>query len=160
MRSEPRVSLMCQGCYRWREYRVSALPPEHACEKCGLKAPVSVEGRRADSGAVKMCFACGCGHLYVEKDFSRTVGCLVIVVAAALFLAFSQSQGAIFILLGAALVDAVVYWLVGRRTICYRCLAEYRGFPLNPEHGAYELGVASRYSDDDRKKGSEPRDQA
>ncbi|HLG42736.1 MAG TPA: hypothetical protein VI643_05175, partial [Planctomycetota bacterium] len=96
----------------------------------------------------------------VEKDFSRTVGCLVIVVAAALFLAFSQSQGAIFILLGAALVDAVVYWLVGRRTICYRCLAEYRGFPLNPEHGAYELGVASRYSDDDRKKGSEPRDQA
>ena len=39
------------------------------------------------------------------------------------------------------------------RTICYKCLATYRGASPNPEHKAYELGVAGRFADDyeDRK---------
>lgn len=154
-----RIALACSSCYRWDERRLAELPVEHECRRCGRRQSLSVEGRLTEAGAVKMCLACGCGHLYVEKDFNATLGCLIIVTTAALFLIFSTYQAALLFLLGAALVDFVVYILVGKRAICYRCLAEYRGFPMHPEHGPYELGIASRFADDVRKR-KEPGDQA
>jgi hypothetical protein len=154
-----RIAFVCPSCYRWAERRLSELPVEHACLRCGRRQALAAEGRLTDEGAVKMCLACGCGHLYLEKDFNATVGCLVILAAAALFLIFSTYQAALLFLLGAALMDFLVYLWVGKRAICYRCLAEYRGFPLHPEHGPYELGIASRFADD-AGKGEKPRDQA
>lgn len=154
-----RIALVCPSCYRWGERRLAELPVEHTCLRCGRRQPLTGEGRLTDAGAVKICLACGCGHLYVEKDFNATLGCLIILAAAALFLIFSTYQAALLFLLGAALMDFVVYLLVRKRTICYRCLAEYRGFPLHPEHGPYELGIASRFSDD-ADKGEKPGDQA
>jgi hypothetical protein len=34
---------------------------------------------------------------------------------------------------------------VGDVSVCYRCGAEYRGFPVNPEHKPFELSVGERY---------------
>ena len=65
------------------------------------------------------------------------------------------------ILIGAAVLDAIAYALAGDRTICYQCLAEYTGGVRNPEHGAYDLGTAGRFTDDyekERKDRQEDRD--
>jgi hypothetical protein len=44
-----------------------------------------------------------------------------------------------------ALVDVVLYVLVGESLTCYRCHAEYRGVTAIDEHGAFELATHERY---------------
>jgi hypothetical protein len=56
------------------------------------------------------------------------------------------------ILIGSAVVDGVLYLLVGDVSVCYRCGAEYRGFPANPEHKPFELGVGERYHQEKRRR--------
>ena len=50
-----------------------------------------------------------------------------------------------FVLLAAAVADFVLYVIVPKITVCYRCRAEFRDVPLNPEHGGYELAVGEKY---------------
>ena len=95
------------------------------------------------------CPICGCGDLFVRKAFPQKLGLLVVFVAAIAFLALSASrtrfQIGIAVLLGAVIVDAVLYLIVPKTTVCYRCRAEFRGAPLNPNHGAFELPIAEKY---------------
>jgi hypothetical protein len=39
----------------------------------------------------------------------------------------------------------VLYAIVPRITVCYRCRAEFRDVPINPEHEGYELAVGEKY---------------
>ena len=93
---------------------------------------------------------CGCGHLYIEKDFNGYVGGAIVIAAiVGSGIAWARSVAlSIEILAGAALLDLAV-WLVAReRTRCYRCETVYRGASPNPAHGRYELGLAGRFADD------------
>jgi hypothetical protein len=74
----------------------------------------------------------------------------VILAAIAGFL-WAQSFSillAFAFLAGAAGLDLIVYLVRPLRTICYRCLAIYRGARPNPKHGPYDLGTAARFADD------------
>jgi hypothetical protein len=99
---------------------------------------------------VDQCLLCGCGYLYLEKDFNGWVGLGVILAAVGGFLWLVETSMflAMGILLGAAAIDFGVYRLVPHRTICYQCCAAYRGTRDNPAHGGYELGIAGRFTDD------------
>lgn len=154
MRSEPRVTLICGKCLR-RHARPWAGAQERECPRCGDKTAVTARGRTTETGAVKICFACGCGHLYREKDFNAVAGFAVLLAAVILYLVFSGQPWAVAILVAAGLLDAAAYLMVGRRSICYKCMAEYRGFPSNPAHEPFDLGVGSRFSDSgDGRKGA------
>ena len=95
------------------------------------------------------CPTCGCRDLFIRKDFPQKTGLLVIVVAGLAFLVFAARRGTfylgVWVLVSAAAVDALLYFLVPKVTVCYRCRAEFRGLPLNPGHGAFELAVAEKY---------------
>jgi hypothetical protein len=143
--SEPSVTLACG-----ERYPASDLPVEHSCPDCSPAVPVSKEGRMTEAGAVRACFACGCDRLWVEKDLSLFAGCTIFAVVAAVSVVLfilGHNEEAIAFLLGVILVDAIVYWLTGRRTVCYRCEAKHRGFPLNPDHRGYEHGIGEKLSD-------------
>ena len=98
---------------------------------------------------VESCPNCGCRELFIRKDFPQKTGLLVVVVAAVAFLVLAANRGTfylgVWVLLAAAAVDAALYLLVPRVTVCYRCRAEIRGVPLNPRHGPFELAVAEKY---------------
>jgi hypothetical protein len=87
--------------------------------------------------------------LFVRKDFPQRLGLGVVVVAAVAFLVLAASRRTFYVgvwVLGAAVVvDVVLYLLVGRVTVCYRCRSEFRDVPINPEHGGYELAVGEKY---------------
>lgn len=110
----------------------------------------------ADRNVVDRCVLCGCGHLYIEKDFNGYVGFGVIVLAIAGSAVFwaRNVYVAVAILGVAALVD-LAFWIISReRTVCYKCVATYRGTALNPAHERYELGTAGRFADDyDEQRG-------
>ena len=78
---------------------------------------------------------------------------VVLGVAASIVLfALSNAFYAMLALVGTALVDAVIYFLVGEVTVCYACHAIYRGFDPNPEHAPFNLELLERYGGQDPRR--------
>ena len=95
------------------------------------------------------CPNCGCTDLFVRKDFPQKIGLTIVVLAAVAFLVLAASRGSFYlgaiVLVVAAGVDTVLYALVPRITVCYRCRAEFRDVPINPKHEGFELAIGEKY---------------
>ncbi len=95
------------------------------------------------------CPTCGSRDLFVRKDFPQKLGLFIVCVAGGTFLVLAASRthfylGAV-VLLAAAAVDAALYAFVRKITVCYRCRAEFKEHPINPEHHGFELAVGEKY---------------
>jgi hypothetical protein len=146
----------CAACFKATRFDSAAPPSEVVCSKCGGRRPVEMTESVSARNIVDRCVLCGCGHLYIEKDFNGYVGFGIIVAAivgSGVFWA-RNVYVAVGVLGVAALVD-LVFWIFSReRTVCYRCVATYRRSGLNPAHERYELGTAGRFADDyDEQRG-------
>ena len=101
-----------------------------------------------------MCARCGHDNLYIQKDFSRVLGISIVVIGVAIcvvFFALDKLFLAMTALASMALVDAVIYFLVGSVTVCYACHTIYRGFPLNAAHKSFNLELLERYGGEDHR---------
>jgi hypothetical protein len=140
----------CESCFRGTRFDPSSAPAELVCAKCGRRRTVTLSESVSARNVVDRCVLCGCGHLYIEKDFNGYVGFGLIlgaIVGSGLFWA-RNVYVAVGILGLAALVD-LAFWIASReRTVCYRCVATYRRAAPNPAHERYELGTAGRFADD------------
>ena len=97
---------------------------------------------------VDRCALCGHDNLYIQKDFNRALGISIVVIGVMLSLVlFAQSNAfyAMLALIGTAVVDAVIYFIVGEVTVCYACHTIYRGFDPNPDHAPFNLELLERY---------------
>jgi len=140
----------CDTCLAGTPVDSAAAPAEVVCRKCGDRRAVTwTESVRARN-VVDRCVLCGCGHLYLEKDFNGYVG-FAILVAAIVGSAVLWARNVYLSVgvLGAAALVVLAFWVGSReRTVCYRCVATYRGASPNPAHERYELGTAGRFADD------------
>jgi uncharacterized protein (DUF983 family) len=125
----------------------SATAPEYACPACGLgglRLTDSMKlGRRVD-----VCAVCGHDNLYVQKDFNRNLGMALVVVGVLISLMLFAARRpflAMLALVAMAVLDAAIYWMVPRVTVCYACHAIYRGFERNPNHQPFNLELLERY---------------
>lgn len=144
------ITSYCPKCFKGTRFDSAASPAELSCGGCAERRAVSMSEGVGARNVVDRCVLCGCGHLYIEKDFNGYVG-MGIIVAAVLGSGVAWAYNVLIALgiLGAAALLDLGVWLVSReRTVCYRCVARYRGAAPNPAHGRYELGVAGRFSDD------------
>jgi len=101
------------------------------------------------SEPLQKCPDCGCADLFVRKDFPQKLGLLIVSIAGITFLALAASRthfylGAIVLLVAAA-IDALLYAFVPKITVCYRCRAEFRDRPINPQHHGFELAIGEKY---------------
>jgi len=97
---------------------------------------------------VTTCISCGHDNLYIQKDFNRNAGIAIVVIgiaASLYFFAKGQPILAMSALGLTALIDFLVYFLVGEVTVCYACHAVYRGFEKNPGHEAFDLKKLEKY---------------
>lgn len=139
------VSAFCPNCESHAPLPAKA--GASACPRCGheLPAAVDVSGGGPD---LNVCHVCGHDELYVQKDFPHWLGLTILLGAvAASFVTYSYHQIAWTwaILVGSAALDGLLYFVVGNVTVCYRCLAQHRGFPPNPEHKPFDLGVGEKH---------------
>lgn len=99
-------------------------------------------------GIVTTCASCGHENLYIQKDFNRTAGVVIVGAGIAASLYFF-AKGQPFLAMGAlgltAVIDFLVYFLVGEVTVCYACHAIFRGFARNPEHEPFDLKKLEKY---------------
>lgn len=101
-----------------------------------------------ERGVVTTCVSCGHDNLYVQKDFNRQAGMAIVVIgiaASLYFFAKNQPVLAMASLAATAVVDFLVYFLVGEVTVCYACHAVYRGFGRNTEHEPFDLKKLEKY---------------
>src|SRR5687767_6011456 len=114
-------------------------PPNPARSQSQDASPDTATGVAAP---LDSCPACGCTDLFVRKAFPQKLGLAVVVVAGVAFLVLAANprtfRFGVYVLLGATLLDAVLYFVVGKTTVCYRCRGEFSGVPVNPEHEAFD----------------------
>lgn len=71
------------------------------------------------------CPFCVCRQFWVQKDFNRGLGCLIVLIGIVLVpVTYGLSLPAF------ALVDWLIYRRMQNFAVCYRCGAEFRGFPI------------------------------
>lgn len=95
------------------------------------------------------CPRCGCQDLFIRKDFPQKLGLTLVLGAGLAFLLLAANPSTfalgVWILVAATAADALLYWFVPKLTVCYRCRAEFRGAPVNPDHAGFELSVGEKY---------------
>lgn len=150
-RAEAIMILRCLKCAGAVPLAIGAEAGRVACPICRAERDADPGAVLDETGLVSKCGGCGDGCFYVQKDFSRMLGCaiffgtiLVSVVVAVVW----QWIWWMVVLAAATLFDAVLYGLLPRVTVCYRCKAIYRGVPINPAHGPFDLATAEKFDAD------------
>lgn len=137
------------GCGARIEFDPGALAePVLECPRCHERTSLHLNGVLTEDRRLIACPMCGCPELFVRKDFPPVVGISIVVAAGLLSVWFLKSNSALSygILAGAVLVDAALYLLFPKVTVCYRCRTELRGAKLNPAHGAFDLATQEKYN--------------
>jgi hypothetical protein len=87
--------------------------------------------------------------MFVRKDFPQRLGLSLVIIAAVTFLVLAAWRSSFYlgaiVLVIAVIVDAVLFAIVPKLTVCYRCRREFRDVPINPEHHGFELAIGEKY---------------
>jgi hypothetical protein len=128
------VHYLCTSC----EQRLarSAGEPFRVCEHCA--APTAVTAP-PEGSLIERCAACDHDQLYVQKDFNRTTG-MVLIGVGAIFVPWTWLP-----LIGITILDYFVWRIVKDVIVCYRCQAVHRGYPANPAIKPFDLVVHDRH---------------
>ena len=121
-------------------------PETSTCEKCEIDYPLNAGRLAAEGQPVETCARCEGTEFYIQKDFNRNLGLAVTIIAATVvYVIFGLTWKSLVGLLVIAAMDSMLYSVLPLITICYQCKAIYRGFPINPKHGAFDLHIGEQY---------------
>lgn len=136
----------CPQCQTAVRSELSADSAQIMCPHCGLAIDIPA-GALAD-GQVSRCLVCPSVDLFVRKDFPQRLGVTLVVlgfVGSSIAWAYYQVIWTFAILFFTALVDFVLYVVMGESLTCYRCGAQYRGAEQMEAHGPFNLETHERY---------------
>ena len=130
------VNFLCTGC-GWRVAAISGTEAPTSCENCGTESGVVAP---PPDQVVSRCAVCNHDELYVQKDFNRTTG-VVLVVIGAVFVPWTWGLS----LLAVTILDFIVYYMVGEVIVCYECQTVHRGYTPAPTIGHFDLATHDRH---------------
>ncbi len=144
------VEALCAGCDHPATTRFPLGSDVIRCASCGLETAI-VRRPALDAGnPLEACALCDCPKVYIQKDFNRNVGLLLVAVTALIsgvvLMITHSTLWAMGVLMVATLCDAVVYGMLPMVTVCYRCDAVHRGFPVNPAHEGFDIHIAEEFA--------------
>jgi len=140
------VTYACPACEEGVRSHFDADTPELDCPHCQGKitiAPNAIEGSR-----VKRCLVCPSTELFIRKDFPQRLGVGLVVVGilgSSIAWYYSDVLWTFGILFATALIDVVLYTMVGDALMCYRCQAQYRSVEEMDSHGQFDLETHEKY---------------
>ncbi len=110
------------------------------CTKCSQSLFQNCTDDFLSHRTLNQCAACGCTHLFRQKDFNRRLGVAILVVGVVLaFFTYGIS------LLIVTVVDLIFYSRVKEVGVCYQCSAIYRGFPTAKDLEPFQLSLHDHY---------------
>ena len=147
-RPEPAMNVIyaCSKCEQPTQAELTPGLTEIACLHCGHKT--AIPAGAISEGKVRACVVCPSQDLYLRKNFPQRLGVAIVVLAAvvsSVFWYYRMPMGTYLTLFVAALIDMLVYFLVGNLLQCYRCQSQYREVPGLEDHSAFDLETHERY---------------
>ena len=147
------IIFQCPVC--GKQSLTAPLPPDAAvgCE-CGWTRDEGEADFR--QGSLIRCRICGCQDLWRQKDFPPALGLFFVamgIILSSAAWAYHRPAIALGILMGFALVDLLLYTFMGDMLVCYRCRARHRKTALDDQHTGFNLEVAERYRQQERRSG-------
>jgi hypothetical protein len=140
------VTYNCPGCGCRARKSISAESSPLDCPNCHQQLAVpegAIIGQR-----INRCLVCPSRDLFARKDFPQRLGVALVAmgfVGSSIAWAYYQVLWSFAILFGTALVDLLLYIVMGESLTCYRCGAQYRGFEEIERHGGFDLETHERY---------------
>jgi DNA-directed RNA polymerase subunit RPC12/RpoP len=139
------VVYACPRCGATNRQQVVLVDPLK-CVACG-QTIAQPEGAVTD-GQVHRCLACPSVDLFLRKDFPQRTGVALVAIAvvgssAAWY--YGSLTWTFGILFATALVDLILYLIVGNSLMCYRCGAQYRGVANLDSYGAFDLETHEKH---------------
>lgn len=106
------------------------------------------DGALDDQGYLRRCPVCSCRELFSRKDFPQITGFVIVVLAGVLAMGLFVGGDVLWgmiVLAACAVLDALVYFFVGRCIVCYRCRSEFRDTPIGQHHQGWDLAIGEKY---------------
>jgi len=142
------VGFFCPQCSRYYEYELSPTETLHTCAQCGHQSESHFSQALLAGGPIDRCPHCDNKEFFLRKDFPQQLGCAAVTATIALSTFAYAVWGflaSLAVLVVASVIDSLLYYRLGEVAVCYRCHCELRGFPVNPEHGPFDLNRAEEY---------------
>ena len=129
-----------------------------ACPRCNTTRALEFDDELVRTQQVNVCPACEGVEFFIRKDFPQRLGLAIVIIAGltSLWLLGRNVIWAYGVLIGAVVVDFLIYWFIPKVTVCYRCRAEFRDLQLNSSHGGFDLATAEKYRQGDEDAGQAP----
>lgn len=151
------VTYQCPACQARARGDFSAESRRLVCPHCSQQLEIPAGAVRGER--VERCLVCPSSDLFARKDFPQRLGVALVVlgfVGSSIAWANYQVFWTFAILFLTALVDLVLYVVMGESLTCYRCGAQYRGAEQIEQHGGFDLETHERY----RQLAARTRDEA
>ncbi len=144
-----KVTLVCSCCERPDTVSIQQTA-DWQCPACDHRLHLNTP-----EPALTACVVCGNHELYKKKDFPHALGMAILITAVILstvtYYSYEKWWSWSF-LIGSAIIDGVMYLIVGDVIVCYRCEAHYRGFKATEAHGPFEITIGERYRQEQIRK--------
>lgn len=133
------------------EINVSQPPrmvPDTAAAQPGKEMYLQWDGALDDEGHLRQCPACGCRELFVRKLVPQVTAFVLIVLAAAISVAFFAADkvgSSIVVLLVVIVVDVLIYFFSPRTLVCYRCRSQYSQLPIALTQKSWDVPTGERH---------------
>lgn len=140
------VTYNCPTCHKTTREPTSAESPELVCSHC--QEQIAIPDGAISGNRLNRCLVCPSTDLYARKDFPQRLGVALVIIGfigSSIAWANYQVFWTFAILFATALVDLLLYILMGESLTCYRCGAQYRGFQEIELHGGFDLETHERY---------------
>ncbi len=140
------ITYACPSCHEGVRTHFETDTPELECPHC--LGRIAIDQEALEGNRVKSCLVCPSTDLFVRKDFPQRLGVGLVVVGivgssiAWLYFNLLWTYGILF---ATALIDVVLYTIVGDALMCYRCQAQYRGVQEMDTHGQFDLETHEKY---------------
>jgi hypothetical protein len=140
------VTYSCPSCAHAVREAVSAESRALDCPHCHQQ--IAIPAGAIEKQRITRCLVCPSRDLYARKDFPQRLGVTLVIlgfVGSSIAWANYHVLWSFAILFGTALVDLLLYVIMGESLTCYRCSAQYRGFEEIERHGGFDLETHERY---------------
>jgi len=152
----PRITYTCIKCDEAVTQPLDESTRELLCPACGHVIVVSETCMK--DGEIVKCAVCPSGDLFVRKDFPQGLGLTIIglgFAASTITYYYQQIVATFSILFASALIDAILYMVMGNVLQCYRCETQYRGVPGVDEGPEFDLTVHEKHRQQEARLGKD-----
>jgi hypothetical protein len=146
MQGPMNVTFRCPHCDQISQAEFELNSTELACADCRAIWPIPPDS--VTPSAVTRCLICPSTELFVRKDFSQQLGVAIVVlgvVISSVFWFYRMPYWTFGTLFAFALIDVILYLIVGNVLHCYRCQSQYRGVPGLDNHESFDLETHEKH---------------